>query len=146
MKKTLMMIILAVIVGFSFGYLFLRKFNNEVITEVSSIKSQCYAFQIGVYRNKENALKAANDSRGIVILDNDFYRVYIALLKDENLIESLKSYYDTKNVNYYLKAIDISDKTSSILDSYEIILKRTSIDNYEAIIENMLKEVDSSEL
>ncbi len=146
MKKTLMMIILAVIVGFSFGYLFLRKFNNEVITEVSSIKSQCYAFQIGVYRNKENALKTANDSRGIVILDNDFYRVYIALLKDENLIESLKSYYDTKNVNYYLKAIDISDKTSSILDNYEIILKRTSIDNYEAIIENMLKEVDSSEL
>ena len=146
MKKTLMMIILAVIVGFSFGYLFLRKFNNEVITEVSSIKSQCYAFQIGVYRNKENALKAANDSRGIVILDNDFYRVYIALLKDENLIESLKSYYDTNNVNYYLKAIDISDKTSSILDNYEIILKRTSIDNYEAIIENMLKEVDSSEL
>ncbi len=146
MKKTLMMIILAVIVGFSFGYLFLRKFNNEVITEVSSIKSQCYAFQIGVYRNKENALKAANDGRGIVILDNDFYRVYIALLKDENLIESLKSYYDTKNVNYYLKAIDISDKTSSILDNYEIILKRTSIDNYEAIIENMLKEVDSSEL
>lgn len=141
-----MMIILAVIVGFSFGYLFLRKFNNEVITEVSSIKSQCYAFQIGVYRNKENALKAANDGRGIVILDNDFYRVYIALLKDENLIESLKSYYDTKNVNYYLKAIDISDKTSSILDNYEIILKRTSIDNYEAIIENMLKEVDSSEL
>lgn len=141
-----MMIILAVIVGFSFGYLFLRKFNNEVITEVSSIKSQCYAFQIGVYRNKENALKTANDSRGIVILDNDFYRVYIALLKDENLIESLKSYYDTKNVNYYLKAIDISDKTSSILDNYEIILKRTSIDNYEAIIENMLKEVDSSEL
>lgn len=146
MKKTLMMIILAVIVGFSFGYLFLRKFNNEVITEVSSIKSQCYAFQIGVYRNKENALKAANDSRGIVILDNDFYRVYIALLKDENLIKSLKSYYDTKNVNYYLKAIYISDKTSSILDNYEIILKRTSIDNYEAIIENMLKEVDSSEL
>lgn len=146
MKKTLIMIILAVIVGFSFGYLFLRKFNNEVITEVSSIKSQCYAFQIGVYRNKENALKAANDSRGIVILDNDFYRVYIALLKDENLIESLKSYYDTKNVNYYLKAIYISDKTSSILDNYEIILKRTSIDNYEAIIENMLKEVDSSEL
>lgn len=141
-----MMIMLAVIVGFSFGYLFLRKFNNEVITEVSSIKSQCYAFQIGVYRNKENALKAANDSRGIVILDNDFYRVYIALLKDENLIESLKSYYDTKNVNYYLKAIYISDKTSSILDNYEIILKRTSIDNYEAIIENMLKEVDSSEL
>ena len=141
-----MMIILAVIVGFSFGYLFLRKFNNEVITEVSSIKSQCYAFQIGVYRNKENALKAANDSRGIVILDNDFYRVYIALLKDENLIKSLKSYYDTKNVNYNLKAIYISDKTSSILDNYEIILKRTSIDNYEAIIENMLKEVDSSEL
>lgn len=146
MKKTLMMIILAVIVGFSFGYLFLRKFNNEVITEVSSIKSQCYAFQVGVYRNKENAIKAAQDNKGIVVLDNDLYRVYIALLKDEGLIDRLKSYYDTKNVNYYLKAINISNKTSSILDNYEIILKKTDADNYEAIIENMLKEVDSSEL
>ena len=141
-----MMIILAVIVGFSFGYLFLRKFNNEVITEVSSIKSQCYAFQVGVYRNKENAIKAAQDNKGIVVLDNDLYRVYIALLKDEGLIDRLKSYYDTKNVNYYLKAINISNKTSSILDNYEIILKKTDADNYEAIIENMLKEVDSSEL
>ena len=146
MKKTLFTILLAIIIGFTFGYFFLRKFNTESLIEVSSIKDQCYAFQVGVYKNKENAYKAASTYKGIVILDNDLYRVYIALLKDESLINSLKGYYDKVGINYYLKAINISNKTNSIIDNYEIILKKTSLDNYSPIIENMLKEVDINEL
>ena len=95
MKKTIIMIILAIGVGFTFGFLFLKKFNTETITEVSNIKSQVYAFQIGVYKNKDNALNAATTNKGIVILDNDIYRVYIAILKDETLIANLKDYYDS---------------------------------------------------
>lgn len=146
MKKTLFTILLAIIIGFSFGYFFLRKFNTESLIEVSSIKDQCYAFQVGVYKNKENAYRAASTYNGIVILDNDLYRVYIALLKDESLINSLKGYYDKVGISYYLKAINISNKTNSIIDNYEIILKKTSSDNYGPIIENMLKEVDINEL
>ena len=146
MKKTLFTILLAIIIGFTFGYFFLRKFNTESLIEVSSIKDQCYAFQVGVYKNKENAYKAASTYKGIVILDNDLYRVYIALLKDESLINSLKGYYDKVGISYYLKAINISNKTNSIIDNYEIILKKTSLDNYSPIIENMLKEVDINEL
>ena len=93
MKKTIIMIILAIGVGFTFGFLFLKKFNTETITEVSNIKSQVYAFQIGVYKNKDNALNAANTNKGIVILDNDIYRVYIAILKDETVEPKFKNYY-----------------------------------------------------
>ena len=146
MKKTIIMIILALVVGFTFGFLFLKKFNTETITEVSNIKSQVYAFQIGVYKNKDNALNAANTNKGIVILDNDIYRVYIAILKDQTLIDNLKSYYSSIGLNYYLKAINVSSKTSSIIDNYESLLKSCDNSNYNLILDSMLQEIDTSDL
>lgn len=146
MKKTIIMIILAIGVGFTFGFLFLKKFNTETITEVSNIKSQVYAFQIGVYKNKDNALNAANTNKGIVILDNDIYRVYIAILKDETLIANLKDYYDSLGINYYLKAINVSSKTNNIIDNYESLLNNCDSSNYSMVLDSMLKEIDSNNL
>ena len=146
MKKTIIMIILAIGVGFTFGFLFLKKFNTETITEVSNIKSQVYAFQIGVYKNKDNALNAANTNKGIVILDNDIYRVYIAILKDETLIDNLKDYYDSLGINYYLKAINVSSKTNNIIDNYESLLNNCDSSNYSMVLDSMLKEIDSNNL
>lgn len=146
MKKTIIMIILAIGVGFTFGFLFLKKFNTETITEVSNIKSQVYAFQIGVYKNKDNALNAATTNKGIVILDNDIYRVYIAILKDETLIDNLKDYYDSLGINYYLKAINVSSKTNNIIDNYESLLNNCDSSNYNMVLDSMLKEIDSNNL
>lgn len=146
MKKTIIMIILAIGVGFTFGFLFLKKFNTETITEVSNIKSQVYAFQIGVYKNKDNALNAATTNKGIVILDNDIYRVYIAILKDETLIANLKDYYDSLGINYYLKAINVSSKTNNIIDNYESLLNNCDSSNYSMVLDSMLKEIDGNNL
>ncbi len=146
MKKTIITIILATIIGFTFGLFFLKKLNTETITEVSNIKSQVYAFQIGVYKNKDNAIREANNNKGIVILDNDIYRVYVALLKDQVLINNLKSYYDSIGVNYYLKAINVSSKTDNIIDNYETLLNNCDSSNYSIILDSMLKEIDSSDL
>lgn len=146
MKKTILAILLATIIGFTFGFFFLKKLNTETITEVSNIKSQVYAFQIGVYKNKDNAIREANNNKGIVILDNDIYRVYVALLKDQVLINNLKSYYDSIGVNYYLKAINVSSKTDNIIDNYETLLNNCDSSNYSIILDSMLKEIDSSDL
>ncbi len=146
MKKTIISIFLAMIVGFTFGFFFLKKFNTETITEVSNIKSQVYAFQIGVYKNKDNALNAANTNKGIVILDNDIYRVYIAILKDETLIANLKDYYDSLGINYYLKAINVSNKTNNIIDNYESLLNNCDSSNYSMVLDSMLKEIDGNNL
>ena len=146
MKKTILTILLATIVGFTFGFFFLKKLNTETITEVSNIKSQVYAFQIGVYKNKDNALKAATTNKGIVIFDNDIYRVYVAFLKDQNLINNLKNYYDSLGLNYYLKAINVSNKTNNIIDNYETLLNNCDSSNYSLIIDSMLKEIDTSDL
>ena len=146
MKKTILAILLATIIGFTFGFFFLKKLNTETITEVSNIKSQVYAFQIGVYKNKDNALKEASTNNGLVILDNDIYRVYTAILKDATLIDNLKNYYNSIGLNYYLKAINVSSKTSGIIDNYESLLKSCDSSNYNLILDSMLKEIDSSDL
>ena len=146
MKKTILTIVLAILIGFTFGFFFLKKFTPKTITEVSNIKSQVYAFQIGVYKNKDNATKNANTNNSIVVEDNNLYRVYIALLKDQTLIDNLKKYYDSIGLNYYLKAINVSDSTENIISNYELLLNNCDSSNYDMILSSMLKEIDSSNL
>ena len=146
MKKTILTIVLAILIGFTFGFFFLKKFTPKTITEVSNIKSQVYAFQIGVYKNKDNATKNAITNNSIVVEDNNLYRVYIALLKDQTLIDNLKKYYDSIGLNYYLKAIDVSDSTENIISNYELLLNNCDSSNYDMILSSMLKEIDSSNL
>lgn len=146
MKKTILTIVFAILIGFTFGFFFLKKFTPKTITEVSNIKSQVYAFQIGVYKNKDNATKNATINNSIVVEDNNLYRVYIALLKDQTLIDNLKKYYDSIGLNYYLKAINVSNNTENIINNYELLLNNCDSSNYDMILSSMLKEIDSSNL
>ena len=146
MKKTILTIVLAILIGFTFGFFFLKKFTPKTITEVSNIKSQVYAFQIGVYKNKDNATKNATTNNSIVVEDNNLYRVYIALLKDQTIIDNLKKYYDSIGLNYYLKAINVSYNTENIINNYELLLNNCDSSNYDMILSSMLKEIDSSNL
>ena len=146
MKKTILTIVLAILIGFTFGFFFLKKFTPKTITEVSNIKSQVYAFQIGVYKNKDNATKNATTNNSIVVEDNNLYRVYIAFLKDQTLIDNLKKYYDSIGLNYYLKAINVSYNTENIINNYELLLNNCDSSNYDMILSSMLKEIDSSNL
>ena len=146
MKKTILTIVLAILIGFTFGFFFLKKFTPKTITEVSNIKSQVYAFQIGVYKNKDNAIKNATTNNSIVVEDNHLYQVYIALLKDQTLIDNLKKYYDSIGLNYYLKAINVSYNTENIINNYELLLNNCDSSNYDMILSSMLKEIDSSNL
>ena len=146
MKKTILTIVIAILIGFTFGFFFLKKFIPKTITEVSNIKSQVYAFQIGVYKNKDNATKNATTNNSIVVEDNNLYRVYIALLKDQTLIDNLKKYYDSIGLNYYLKAINVSYNTENIINNYELLLNNCDSSSYDMILSSMLKEIDSSNL
>ena len=79
---------------------------------------------------------------GIVVLDNDYYRVYIDIIKDKEILNSREEYYKNNNINYYLKIINPSKEFITKLDDYEIILKNTSIsaDKIGVVREKILKE------
>ena len=141
MKKTLLTILGAILVGFGLGLFFFKKFDTNIEALATSVKS-IYAVQVGVYKNIDNAKDVANKMKGIVVLDNDYYRVYIDIIKDKEILNLREEYYKNNNINYYLKIINPSKEFITKLDDYEIILKNTSIsaDKIKVVREQILKE------
>lgn len=141
MKKTLLTILGAILVGFGLGLFFFKKFDTNIEALATSVKS-IYAVQVGVYKNIDNAKDVANKMEGIVVLDNDYYRVYIDIIKDKEILNLREEYYKNNNINYYLKIINPSKEFIAKLDDYEIILKNTSIsaDKIGVVREKILKE------
>ncbi len=141
MKKTLLTILGAILVGFGLGLFFFKKFDTNIEALATSVQS-IYAVQVGVYKNIDNAKDVANKMGGIVVLDNDYYRVYIDIIKDKEILNSREEYYKNNNINYYLKIINPSKEFITKLDDYEMILKNTSIsaDKIGVVREKILKE------
>ena len=84
------------IVGFAFGFFFLKKFNTETITEVSNIKSQVYAFQIGVYKNKDNATKNATTNN--LNLSKKLTNEMVIYVFNKNELTTTKAFEQVNNV------------------------------------------------
>ena len=84
------------------------------------------AFEVGVYTNKEaaNTIRSKYNS-AIVVKDDELYRVYVSILKDETNIDKMSKYLKNNNVDFYKKEISISD-----------INVKNKIDNYERIMNN----------
>lgn len=95
--------------------------------DISNILNTNYkAFQVGVYTDIEAATTYKSKyNNSIVIKDNELYRVYVAILKDKENIESMSKYLNKEGIDYYLKDLSIENKNlkkeirefESIMDS-----------------------------
>ena len=115
--KPLIVFILGIIFGYYISY---TGYIKNIFT------STYKAFQIGVYTNKEAAdtfSKKYNNS--IVIEDNELYRVYVSILKNEKNIQNMEKYLNNQGISYYLKDIEINNNT----------LKK-EINEYESLMNN----------
>ena len=140
MKKFIITIIIAILVGAGLGIYSYTKFNEEKDIPVTKVNQQVYAIQIGVFDSIENANLLANNYGGIIILDNNKYRVYLAIVSSS--LNKIKNYYDEKKISYYIRNIDVSDDFYNKLMDYETILNATSKENYDEIIKKILKEYE----
>lgn len=144
MKKFLLSILLAIMVGSVFGFIIYKRFNKEELTVASILSKQVYAFQIGVFEDKENALTLQEKYGGIIVNDNNRYRVYLALASSSNVLTILKEYYNDLDISYYIKQIDVNDNILELINEAEAMLIATTKDNYDSIINNVLKEYELS--
>lgn len=142
MKKFLLSLFLAVLLGGIFGFIIYKRFNNNELSVSSILSKQVYAFQIGVFDEIDNAKKLKNKYGGIIIPDNTKYRVYIALCSSSNVLTILKNYYDDLDISYYIKQIEVDDETLELINNAEELLIATTKDNYDSIMENILKEYE----
>lgn len=139
MKKYIITILIAIIVGACLGIYSFNRFKEEDIKPVFSFnKNQAYAMQIGVFDTFENAEKLAEKYGGLVILDNEKYRVYIAIVNDT--LNLMKAYLDERKIAYYIRTVDVSEEFMNKLSNYETILKAIDKSEYDAVIKNILKD------
>mgnify|MGYP003290432266 FL=1 len=141
MKKTLIVILFSLLFGGGLSFFIFNKIKFE---EVSVSDVVVTAFQIGAFNNYDNAYRVAVRNNGIVVSDDEIFRVYVAVLYNEEAISKLSLYYDSIGLNYYLKRIRVSkDFVDSIKDN-EDLLVRSSSDTFSIInkdVLNRFKEV-----
>lgn len=142
MKRGLVVVLIAIMIGGGIAYFF---FKSLVINDdKGSGVGVASAFQIGAFTNYDNAVRVADRNNGIVVTDDDIYRVYVAILKDNEAIDKLSSYYEEIGLNYYLKEIMVSDDFSQSISDSEQLLKNSDSDTYSAINKSVLKEYEES--
>lgn len=128
MKKFMIFVLLALVIGCSLAY-FMFSRDNGLNDEKVMVK----AFQVGVFTNYDNALRVADRNNGIVVSDEGVFRVYVAILSDDAAIDSMRKYYDEIGLNYYLKEISVSREFLDSIKSSEKLIKDSGKEAYNVI-------------
>lgn len=135
MKKTLKIVFFSSLLGVVLAGLFF--FNIKDKAEAKN-KPILYAFQVGVFKNKENANNYRNRfPLGKVIYDGEYYRIYIGVTVDNK--EMLASIFDKENYSYYIKELETTEMVLNEIKKYDELLVKSNEENRMLIIKNMLE-------
>lgn len=136
MKKVLIVSMIAVMIGGGFAYYL---FNKVVVKAEESDTVIASAFQVGVFTNYDNAKRVADRNNGLIITEDNLYRVYVAVLVDKEAINTLKKYYQEIGLNYYLKEISVSREFSKAISDDEILIRNSKGETFSTINSEILK-------
>jgi hypothetical protein len=131
MKKNIKIILLSSLLGAIFAGIFFLSIKEK--TEAKNI-SYVYGFQIGVFKNLENANRLKeNYSSAKIIKESDYYRVFIGFT-----VENKELFQDIfKNDEYYIKELIVNDELRNNIIKYDEVLKNSN--EKMLIINNMLE-------
>ena len=141
MKKTLITVGIALLIGSFFGYFMFDNLNETIDSAFYSYEELTF-FQTGVFTRKENALEASKKyNSSTIVQDGDIYRVYIAILNNEENIKTMKEYFDSKSIKYYLKKENVrKENYIEEIKKYErLLLQSEEKDTFDAINKQILK-------
>lgn len=139
MKKMLIVVLCAALIG---GGAAFYLFNKIVVKAESSNESLVSAFQIGAFTNYNNAIKVSDRNNGIIVKDDDIYRVFVAVLHNQEAINVLKKYYQEIGLNYYLKEISVSKSFVDEIREEEMLLINSSNDTYVTLNSEILRKYE----
>lgn len=139
MKKYFKIILVCIILGGGCAFLFYKDINNEVRAVVKKDEI-INIFQVGVFKDSNNAKKFASTFRTSKIYESDgFYRVIISTCYSKSVVERLESMYKMEGINYYIKEIRVSKEQVNKIKEYEnIIIKSDKKEVIDSVINSML--------
>jgi len=138
-SKLIVPITLSIFIGSYLGFLLFKQYKNtsqSVFYETTPI----YFLQQGVYSTKESMesnTKLLSDY--IYSLEDNQYRVFVALTTNKDNAEKIKTIFNNKQIDIYIKESSISDASFvEKLKQYDELIK-TSED--ESVIIGLLKQI-----
>ena len=144
MKKILITIIGALSIGGIFAIVIFKNIDKDVELAIKTEDVVTF-FQVGVFKQEENALNFMKKyNSAIIIKDQDYFRVIIAILINNEAIEKEKAFFDSLGIEYYLKKENINnEKFINKLKEYEQLLISSSDETYNTINKKILKLYES---
>ena len=131
MKKYLKILGVAIIFGGLLAYLFYYDINKEV----RAISKVVTLFQVGVFKDYNNATFFSKTfPSSLIYKDNNYYRVIIAISYHEETKLKLESIYQNSEIEYYEKEIRINKDFIEKISNYESIILKS---NKEEVINNV---------
>lgn len=121
MKRKILLCLLAVLSGIIFTFLFL---NNSKI--YAKEEYYLFAIQIGAYKNYDNALKESENKKGIIIKDNNYYKVYVGIYRDTDILNEMVVYYENNKVPVIIKSINVDKSFYKEISQYEKVFRETN--------------------
>lgn len=137
MKKSLFLIITAILLGLLFSKILFGQYKS---LPVSTDSKKIYFIQQGVYSSeasmKENTSKLAHYTYEKI---GDKYYVYACFTKESDNINIIKKYFDSINYSIYAKEMNINNEQFiNILEQYDYLL--SAVENPETI-KNVCKQI-----
>ena len=140
MKKILIPIVIALLVGTTFGIV-LFKNTKEEIDEVFKEDTLLSLFQIGVFSNEENAKNVQKQYSGSIVLNDDIYfRVIYGVFQNKACIEKMKNYLEENKIDYHIREENITNQEfiKELIKYEEIVLQTTDTEVFLKTIEQVL--------
>ncbi|MFA5409509.1 MAG: hypothetical protein WC343_12115 [Bacilli bacterium] len=139
MKKILIPLIFAVVIGLVIGKYLFSQYENEINTVLES-DEVIYVLQQGVYSTSDNATKyTTNLDYYIVHHDDTYYRVYVAITHNKDNVERLEEYYVAKGNDIYVRELSTDNaEFIELLKQYDLLLESSSGDNELLQIEKQI--------
>ena len=145
-KSNLIPIILSLAIGIYLGNIIYTSYKNNLKLEESFNEDNvAYILQQGVYSSKDSMNEnTKNLTDYIYVLDNNKYVVFVCITSNMDNANKIKTIYNDKGIDIYIKDINISDSAFyEKLKEYDKMISNNS-DNNEIlnIEEQVLKEYE----
>lgn len=138
MKKKIYLLLFAFFLGGTMAYITYKKVKLYIPKqEVSSYQ----AYQVGVYKEYQNAVFKAQEAKGAIIVpQNDTYQVIVAIAKSDRNKAKIEELLHRDNVSYYKKEITLNEEEKEVVEDYEVMMEQaTDLDALKLMNQKLLK-------
>lgn len=138
MKNTLIMMVVAIILGGISGMFLFSKYKDT--SYVFNENKKLYFLEEGVYSTKESLESNTKDiNPKLVIQDDNKYHVYVGITSNFDNASKIKKMYKDKGYSIYEKEIEVdnSEFTSNI-SQFDILLESSKNDSDISTIEEVV--------